>query len=141
VPVWIQARPVRRITRILAPIDLSEDSLRALSSASALAKALGASVCAVHFFGGAGMYAARAAFEKAVSGFDWQGVEHSAKFLEGEAIEGILELSQSAELIVLGTHGWTGLASAVLGSVAHSVIQRSDRPVLAIPHPARKFLL
>jgi len=161
-PVWIQSRPLRAIDRILAPIDMSEDSLRALGTACALAKALGASVLALHFFDAAALYGAatpdplgfipsisvpdlrdkeRIAFEAAISAFDWQGVEHNAEFLEGDPIEGILELSQDAELIVIGTHGRTGLASAVLGGVAHSVIKRSDRPVLAIPNPGRRFRL
>jgi nucleotide-binding universal stress UspA family protein len=43
-----------------------------------------------------------------------------------------------AELVVMGTHGRTGLRHAVLGSVAEHVVQRSNRPVLVVPAGHRK---
>ena len=39
-----------------------------------------------------------------------------------------------ADLIVLGTHGRTGIAHAVLGSVAERVVQRASCPVLVVPY-------
>jgi nucleotide-binding universal stress UspA family protein len=42
-----------------------------------------------------------------------------------------------AELIIVGTHGRTGLAHVVLGSVAERVVQHAGRPVLTVPF-ARK---
>jgi nucleotide-binding universal stress UspA family protein len=38
-----------------------------------------------------------------------------------------------ADLIVVGTHGRTGIAHAVLGSNAERVVQRASCPVLVIP--------
>ena len=38
-----------------------------------------------------------------------------------------------ADVIVMGTHGLTGLAHALVGSVAERVVQRSNRPVLTVP--------
>jgi nucleotide-binding universal stress UspA family protein len=38
-----------------------------------------------------------------------------------------------AEAIVLGSRGLTGIASLLLGSVSHAVLQSSDRPVLTVP--------
>jgi nucleotide-binding universal stress UspA family protein len=38
-----------------------------------------------------------------------------------------------AELIVVGTHGRTGIAHAILGSTAERVVQRAFCPVLVIP--------
>ncbi|MBI2460362.1 MAG: universal stress protein [Candidatus Rokubacteria bacterium] len=40
--------------------------------------------------------------------------------------------SRSADLIVMGTHGWSGLLRWMLGSVAHEVIQTAPCPVLTI---------
>ena len=40
---------------------------------------------------------------------------------------------QSADLIVIGTHGRTGLSHVVLGSVAESVIRRAPCRVLIVP--------
>tara|TARA_R110002110_G_scaffold322150_8_gene534574 strand:- start:5106 stop:5966 length:861 start_codon:yes stop_codon:yes gene_type:complete len=39
----------------------------------------------------------------------------------------------SADLIIVGTHGRTGIAKAFLGSVAEEVLRISDRDVLAVP--------
>jgi nucleotide-binding universal stress UspA family protein len=42
----------------------------------------------------------------------------------------------SADLIVLGTHGRTGLARLLLGSVASAVVARSPIPVLTVRDPS-----
>ena len=39
---------------------------------------------------------------------------------------------QAADLIVMGTHGWSGIVRWMLGSVAHHVIQTAPCPVLTI---------
>jgi nucleotide-binding universal stress UspA family protein len=41
-----------------------------------------------------------------------------------------------AALIVTGSHGRSGLRRALLGSVSHSVLEHSQRPVLIAPSPA-----
>lgn len=38
-----------------------------------------------------------------------------------------------AELIVMGTHGRTGVSRAVLGSVAEAVVRHADCPVMTVP--------
>ena len=38
-----------------------------------------------------------------------------------------------ADMIVVGTHGRTGLAHAMLGSVAERVVRRAACPVLTVP--------
>lgn len=52
----------------------------------------------------------------------------------GRIAETILEVSEErgADLIVMGTHGRRGLARALLGSVAESVLRRAAVPVLTI---------
>ena len=71
--------------------------------------------------------------------WDWGGVEHSTAFLDGAAIEGILDRSVGSDLVVIGTHGRTGLSLAVLGGVAHAVLRGSQVPILAVPCPDRVF--
>lgn len=63
------------------------------------------------------------------------GVTCRTKMLEGKASDEIIRhaISIGAELIVVGTHGRTGLAHALLGSVAERVVQRSLCPVLTVP--------
>jgi universal stress protein A len=43
------------------------------------------------------------------------------------------------DLIVMATHGRTGLAHALIGSVAEKVVRKAPCPVLTIKHPAMKF--
>lgn len=55
-----------------------------------------------------------------------------------EAVRGILDRAEAepADLIVLGTHGRTGAAHLLLGSVAAEVLRRSPCPVLTVPASA-----
>ena len=57
------------------------------------------------------------------------------RVVEDRPANAILEQAEScgADLIVMGTHGRTGVSELVLGSVAYKVIQRSKRPVLLVP--------
>jgi len=158
--VWLQKEPFAPIRTILVPVDLSSDSLHALSSACAMAKVVRARIRAVHVFQGASFmvgvwpdypdfgsaYAiddirqsSEAEFDRAMNAFDWQGVEHATEFFDGDPIHKIVELAQKADLVAMGTHGRTGLASAVLGNVAYSVMKHTEKPVLAIRHPERQF--
>ena len=44
-----------------------------------------------------------------------------------------------AFLAVMGTHGRTGLAHALIGSVAEKVVRKAPCPVLTVRHPKMKF--
>jgi len=44
-----------------------------------------------------------------------------------------------ADMIVLGTHGRTGLKHALFGSVAEKVVRKATCPVLSVRHPKQKF--
>ena len=54
--------------------------------------------------------------------------------MTGETWERVLEAAKSvgADLIVMGTHGRTGLSRALLGSVAEKVVRLSPVPVLTV---------
>jgi len=60
-------------------------------------------------------------------------VASTAKAIGDPAAE-VLELARSGgyQLLVLGTHGRTGLAHALLGSVAERVVRRAQIPVLTV---------
>ncbi len=75
-----------------------------------------------------------------------EGVEVHTETLLGEhPAQGILELSRShpVDLIAIATHGRTGVARIVLGSVADKVVRGSSTPVLLIrpaeTQAARRF--
>jgi len=45
------------------------------------------------------------------------------------------------DLIVIGTHGRSGLKHVLLGSVAEKVVRKSPCPVLSIRHPEHDFIM
>ena len=59
-----------------------------------------------------------------------------AKALSGDPAEEILRFAREGfvELIVLGTHGRSGLRRLVLGSVAERVVRQAECPVLVTRH-------
>ena len=62
------------------------------------------------------------------------GVRSSLR--EGTPVEEILKAARetAADLIVIGTHGRTGLPHVVLGSVAERVVRSAECPVLTVRH-------
>jgi nucleotide-binding universal stress UspA family protein len=159
--VWVQVGPRRPLRRILVPVDLSEDSLAALERAMGLARESGASISTLHCFvppdlayaSGAGAPiaeptyvvdqardAARAEYLRTRSELDWGAIQHQSLFVEGFPAREIGERQGEHDLVVMGTHGRTRFAAAVLGSVAYSVLKRAEIPVLAIPLAEREWL-
>ena len=57
-----------------------------------------------------------------------------AQVLDGSPASAVTEYAQTvgAELIVVGTHGRTGLSRLALGSVAENVIRSAERSVLVV---------
>ena len=62
------------------------------------------------------------------------GIEVEAQVREGYPATVIVEEAESrgADLIVLGTHGHTGIKHLLLGSIAERVVQKSPCPVLTV---------
>jgi nucleotide-binding universal stress UspA family protein len=162
VPVWVQPQAPGPIRRVLAAVDLSEVTPLVLAAACTLARAFGAEVRVVHCFHVNGLQLAsgldsagyaltfpieevrrteRVRFEREVASFDWQDVAHTELYIEGDPVGTLLARAADADLVVLGTHGRTGLTSVVLGSVAHAVLKRSVKPTLAVQKPGRRFWL
>jgi nucleotide-binding universal stress UspA family protein len=44
------------------------------------------------------------------------------------------------DLIVMGTHGRSGVSHILLGSIAEKVVRRAPCPVLTVRHPEREFV-
>ena len=53
----------------------------------------------------------------------------------------VRELESAFDRIAVGSHGRSGLSAAVLGHVADCLLKGASKPVLAIRHPERQFLL
>jgi universal stress protein A len=138
--------PVRTI---LHPTDFSDRSGNALALAQALARDYGARLVILHVahtvpvFAGEGMVPVspeeiRAEAEeqlRALRVADDQRVERRLEM--GDAVTEILRVARElpADLIVMGTHGRTGLGRLLMGSVAEQVVRRASCPVLTVSHP------
>ena len=66
-----------------------------------------------------------------------RNIEVEQRVAEGDAVEEILRLAQAipCDLIVMGTHGRTGLERLLMGSVAEQVLRKAACPVLTIKMP------
>ena len=62
---------------------------------------------------------------------------------EGKAFYEIIQAAreESANLIVMGTHGRTGFDHLITGSTAENVVRKSPCPVLTVRLPGKKFLM
>lgn len=115
------------IRRILVPTDFGQASDAALAQARELAAALGASLHLVHVVEDAERADALAASLEAALG-------HQTALLSGPTARTIVEYAadRAFDLIVMGTHGRTGVAHLLLGSVAEQVVRTAPCPVLTV---------
>ncbi|MEK7485455.1 MAG: universal stress protein, partial [Planctomycetota bacterium] len=65
---------------------------------------------------------------------DYASIQIKTRIENGTHYEQILKLANEwgADLIVMGTHGRTGIAHAVMGSVAEKIVRHASCPVLTI---------
>jgi nucleotide-binding universal stress UspA family protein len=137
-------------------VDFSAFSAQALARACDIGGWFGAQVTALHvcpdvFAGGpeapclpvpaATMRALREQGQeellRLVEPFRGRGVALSAEVREGDPWRAILEQAADlpADLVVMGTHGRTGLEHLLLGSVTEKVLRRAACPVLTVGSP------
>jgi nucleotide-binding universal stress UspA family protein len=76
----------------------------------------------------------RAEVEQFLEGHPLPGSRVRPAIVSGVAAEQIAHWAQTraADLIVMGTHGWSGLVRWMLGSVAHHLVQVAPCPVLTV---------
>ena len=60
----------------------------------------------------------------------------------GRAWQEVTEIAreQKSDLIILATHGYTGLKHVLLGSVAEKIVRHAPCPVLSVHPEERDFL-
>ena len=137
---------------ILVPMDFSRHSAAALDRAVDFAKAFGAKIHLLHSYAipiqGATLYGfaasdsawdgirkvAESKLEESRHKIVSDGVEASSEVSPALPTEAILAAAAEidADLIVMGTHGHTGLMHAFLGSVAERTIRLAPCSVLAV---------
>jgi nucleotide-binding universal stress UspA family protein len=142
--------PVLPIHKILHPTDFSDLSHAAFDVACALARDYSAELLIVHvnrpapIFAPDGIAVAVPAEEPyelhaklARMCAEVPDVKVTHHLLTGEPADEILKCAQHerADLIVLGTHGSTGLTRLLMGSVAESVSRKAPCPLLTVRKP------
>ena len=151
------------LTRILCPTDYSPTSDNAVRYAVEFARKVGAHVRFVHILSPGAVPekpvvapeepAAPAApavqsdedgdalpdiFSQVLMAEKKKGLNADFRVLKGEAPKVIAEQAHSwgADLIIMGSHGRTGLQRIMMGSVAEEVFRCSDIPVLLVKEQA-----
>ncbi|MDI1464785.1 universal stress protein [Catellatospora sp. KI3] len=64
-----------------------------------------------------------------------RGVTVAAEVVEGRAADVLTQAAQTAELLVVGSHGHSRVHHTVMGSVAEECVSKSPCPVVVIPVP------
>lgn len=143
---------MKEIRTIVCPVDFSPGSEGAAAYAIALADKLGAVVHLVHvyplgtFVGPDGglvltpqMVAqlseqSLAALRKIAAPYTDAGRKVDVHVVDGAPATEVLEVAArlGADLLVIGTHGRTGLSRMLLGSVAERIVRTSPIPVLTV---------
>jgi len=144
-----------QIKRIMTAVDFSETGQAAASQAAELAQRLGAELVVLHVVNepafavaeGNGYLAPAvvAEYENAMKtklqgtadALASSGAKVSAKVVRGTPHDAIVSAAESekVDLIVMGTHGRTGIGQLLLGSVAERVVRLSKVPVMTIRTP------
>jgi nucleotide-binding universal stress UspA family protein len=142
-----------KMKRIVVPIDFSQTSAQALPYAAALAERFGAEIILLHVIAPVPLplpFYVRRRLQKSAGRLTELAMDVQLSRLCEEAFDEEVPSrtlvrtgapydeitkaasSQGADLIVLTTHGYTGLKHALLGSTAERVVRHADCPVLVV---------
>ena len=141
-----------RVQSILVPLDFSPPSKKALDYAVAFARQFKAKLTVLHVVEPVGMPDFAASFPLAMESnqlmaaakSELEGVIKAARIPHG-SVEKVLvrfgrsfhEIASAArtrkvDLIIISTHGYTGLKHALLGSTTERVVRHAPCPVLVV---------
>ncbi len=134
--------------RILFATDLSTAAEKALPYALEITRRYGATLYVVHAITPAGYpYAPVSAWpqlqeqeeqfrSQAAQRLEHrlEGIPHQTEFREGRVLSVLRDVikNQQIDLLIVGTHGRTGVDKAVLGSVAETIFREAPCPVLTV---------
>ena len=136
--------------KILFPTDFSTASDAAMRYATGLAKESGATLYIVHVeeppmaYGGGELYYGipdpdRQELERMLSKLKPgdESIPYEHRLLIGDPAAEVVKLAETEEIdiIVLGTHGRTGIRRLLMGSVAEAIVRRAPCPVLTYKEP------
>jgi universal stress protein A len=148
--------------RILAPTDFSKFSNAALSYATAFAEKFGAELHLLHVVQNLAVMipdsvnvmppvgpsvdqltlAVTEALDRLIAEKRLERFKVHKAVREGTPFYEIIQYAREADidLIVMGTHGHSGLVHVLLGSVTEKVVRKAPCPVLTVRHPEHEFV-
>jgi len=159
-----------KLNRILAPTDFSNFSGFALEWAAYLAQCMKADLILLHvipeeegkiveeIIGEGAVVQIPKGFRQDVIEERKKKVKEQFNFCLSSEIKRVLKVEEMIEvgvpfleiirvakekdvdLIVMGTHGRTGLSHVLIGSVAEKVVHNAHCPVLTVKHPQYKYI-
>jgi len=152
-----------RLNRVLVPTDFSEFSRLAVTYACAMAERFGAQLHVLHVVPDPAMLVPEAAvfWVESMQAQSDRLVTDAQKLLRqipegsqgsqpvirdvrvGAAFLEIIDYakSQDIDLIVIGTHGRSGLSHILMGSVAERVVRAAPCPVLSVKPSGHQFVM
>jgi len=153
---------MKNVKKILVPVDFSENCSVALDWAMSISEYIGAGVILFHALE-VPYYLQRRANKILIIDKDIKEkvkkdttknlqtfsekynnkITIAPEMSEGKAFIEIIKAAgkHQVDLIVMGTHGRTGLEHMLIGSVAEKVVRKAHCPVLTVKHPDFKFKL
>jgi nucleotide-binding universal stress UspA family protein len=147
---------------ILFPTDFSDFSLYALDYAASFARQYGAKLVLMHvvdvFLTDPAYFAPYVPDRRMFVDFEKKSRERLEEIAKTKVPAGIpveivvkqgrafVEIVREArerevDLVVIATHGRTGLSHAMFGSTAEKVVRKAPCPVLSIRHPEHEFVM
>lgn len=150
---------VVQLKKIIVPIDFSEPSLKALNYAAAFAQKYNAALCLVHVVEPASFFNDLNNVTLSIPDRDIANKLHhrlvmltrrlipkrvpaSSAVFVGRPFSEIVSAASTfgADLIIIATHGYTGLKHAFMGSTAERVVRSAPCPVLIVREQERDFV-
>jgi len=153
--------PAFRLRRILVPIDFSENSKKALRYAQPFAEQFRAEIILLHvvepMIRPEGYMIVPAAMEsRRVARMDerevrlgslrhreiGEGIKGDTIVQMGEPYKEIINMAKArkAHLIIIATHGYTGVKHMLVGSTAERVVRQAPCPVLVVREKENEFV-
>ncbi len=139
------------IERILCPVDLSDNSLAAIELATSLAKHYDAVLVFIYvapqwlpdesMLGTEYIEAVIADDKKSLEQLRpaQESIRFEHQFSQGNPGPQIVRAAEDCDLIVMSTHGQSGVLRLLMGSVAEYVIRHASCPVLTVKNPKAKL--
>lgn len=150
-----------RLQRILVPLDFSENAGKALRYAVSFAQQFGASIILLHVvepmiypadsgfvpvethsWEGSLVKETKARLDEVARQEITRGLEVETVVATGNAFVEIAETARSrqVDLLIITTHGYTGLKHLLLGSTAERVVRHAPCPVLVVRRAEHDFI-